>query len=140
MESKYKERAKKILSIRDKYQDIVTMEVYEDIVDAMCELAEEVENKSKIFTEVYDSLSEIDSKKLYTKKQVDELITLEKQKYLTELANQFKETMSNDLQQNLAKERYEKALELLNTVLLNPNWYKIGKRALKIAAGLNEEN
>lgn len=137
MESKYKERAKKILSIRDKYQDIVTMEVYEDIVDAMCELAEEVENKSKIFTEVYDSLSEIDSKKLYTKKQVDELITLEKQKYLTELANQFKETMSNDLQQNLAKERYEKALKFWNDPTADNNHNII--KVLKIAAGLKSE-
>jgi len=44
-----------------------------------------------------------------------------------------------EIYNKLSKKRYEKALELLDTVLYNPNWYKIGKRALCIAAGIKED-
>jgi hypothetical protein len=80
----------------------------------------------------------------YEEVSLDELLILERQKYLTELADSFKNLIPNDLQQNLAKERYEKALKYINEYhkMVGMNLYvetPIVFKALKIAAGIEED-
>ena len=74
----------------------------------------------------------------YEEIDLDELITLEKQKYLTELAEKYKEVIPNDLQLYLAKERYEKAIRAYQNWDTENDIHFTIFTALKIAAGLEE--
>lgn len=103
MENKYKERAGELLLLHtNKYSNIsMPSEMDSKIINAMCQLAEEIE-------------------KVY------------------------KEVMPNDLQQYLAKERYEKALNSLKNQEIciedSTITYRVNDllKALKISAGLKE--
>jgi hypothetical protein len=76
----------------------------------------------------------------YEEVDLDDIIAVEKQKYLTELANDYKEVMPDDLQQHLAKERYEKALNSMG----ESHWtaqiqdFEDLCEILKIAAGFQD--
>lgn len=74
MESKYKERAIKILN-KELGEDQLNAGITGEIIDAMCELAEEVEKEYKEKT-LYNYLNCIkeNNKTLYTKEQVEELL------------------------------------------------------------------
>lgn len=111
-------------------------------VDGMSDFLKWISETQKWYgIKLQDVFETYDIEYWYEEVDLNKIIQLEKQKYLTELTERFKEILPNDLHLYLAKERYNNSLKLFETIVVNNVDYnkKLIIKALKVAAGLNEE-